>query len=86
MNIPVNQMNLTKIKILQLCFFIEKLNFEFLFLFFMSSNKYIEQPPDIQSQRNSIRHSSLNQSVHEFSSYKEKMQDLMLPNVEFVEP
>lgn len=86
MNIPVNQMNLTKIKILQLCFFIEKLNFEFLFLFFMSSNKYIEQSPDIQSQRNSIRHSSLNQSVHEFSSYKEKMQDLMLPNVEFVEP
>ncbi|CAD8109939.1 unnamed protein product [Paramecium primaurelia] len=52
----------------------------------MSSNKYIEQSPEIQNQRNSIRHSSLNQSVHEFSAYKEKMQDLMLPNVEFIEP
>ncbi|CAD8210256.1 unnamed protein product [Paramecium octaurelia] len=52
----------------------------------MSSNKNLEQSPESQSVRNSIRHQSLNQSVHEFSGYKEKMQDLMLPNVEFVDP
>ncbi|CAD8204306.1 unnamed protein product [Paramecium octaurelia] len=52
----------------------------------MSSNKYIEQSPEVLSQRNSFRHSSFNQSVQEFSQYKEKMQDLMLPNVEFVDP
>ncbi|CAK61232.1 unnamed protein product (macronuclear) [Paramecium tetraurelia] len=52
----------------------------------MSSNKYIEQSPEVLSQRSSFRHSSFNQSVQEFSQYKEKMQDLMLPNVEFIDP
>ncbi|CAD8210915.1 unnamed protein product [Paramecium pentaurelia] len=52
----------------------------------MSSNKNIEQSPETQSIRNSIRHQSLYQSVQEFSGYKEKMQDLMLPNVEFIDP
>ncbi|CAD8124472.1 unnamed protein product [Paramecium sonneborni] len=52
----------------------------------MSSNKYIEQSPETQSLRNSVRHQSLNQSVHEFSGSKDKFQDLMLPHAEFVDP
>lgn len=47
--IPVNQMNLMKIKIIQSCLVMKELNFDIFIFIFMSSNKYIEQSPEIQN-------------------------------------